>query len=1194
MFLKVAKFEFRYQLRNPLLWIAVLLFAVLVFAATISPNSIGMPQRVEKNAPFKVAQLYMALSGLYMFVSAAFVANAVVRDQETGFAPLLRTTAMAKSPYLLGRYAGALLAIALSFLAIPVTLWLGTQMPWVDPALFGPNHTAAYLMPFLWFALPNLFVPSALLFALAVLTRSMVATYVGVIALLMFWGGTTVASQSGGNGLLTAYIDPFGLAALAQATRYWSPNELNTLSLPVYGVVLWNRLIWIAVGTAFFALAHARFQFAERVPREARHRGIEAQQAGTATIACKGAAKDFPRIEPHFGHATAWAQMRACTRLDMVQIFRSPAYLILLMLGLFFSLTGLRNLDPAWGTPSLPVTRLMIQLLDDRFKLIPLVIAIYYSGELVWRERDRNIHEIIGATAIPDWAYVVPKVLSLALVLISTLLVSMVGAVAIQLFRGYTQLELDHYLLWYLLPNAVDYVLIAILAVFVQAISPHKIVGWGVMLIFVVSRSALPMLGLEDHLYTYAQGPTVPLSDMNGQGRYWIGAWSLRAYWAAFALLLLVLSHALWRRGAETLLKVRLKRLPHRLAGRAGGIAAAAIIAFVGLGAWCFINTHVWNAYRSSRDDDRYLSGLERQLVPYEKTPQPAITMVRVNAELWPRQQKLVANGTLDLVNRQTAPLSEVHLRMRSRDTEWTALSVVGATLAKDYPGFQYRIYRFAKPLAPGAVARVTFTTVHHQIGFRNEGNDVSVVDNGTFVDNFELLPAIGMDRHGLIQDPDKRRKYALPELSPASVNDLSATRFNRLRSDWVKTDISLTTDADQTPIAPGTKIADGIMNGRRTARFISNVPILNFFSLQSARYEARHILHEGVDLTVYYDARHARNVDRMLAGSANALDTYHSAFGPYQFRHARIVEFPAYRGGAQSFAGTFPYSEGLGFIADFRDKTMLDYVGQVVAHELAHQWWGHQVIPADMPGASMLDEALAQHSALMVMQRSGGRDEVRRYLRHELDAYLSTRGFETAEELPLSRVGNQPYVYYQKGELAMYRLRNVLGNKRVNAALRRYLYRFGSRTTRYPRSLDLIAEFRRNASPLENELITDLFEKVTLYDIRTTAAKVRKLPDRRYETILTVEAHKYHADGKGKETEALLKESMNFGLFAARPGPGPFDTQNVLSTQSIAIHTGVQQIRLIASAKPSYAGTDPFDVPIDRNSGDNIIATTG
>lgn len=1194
MFLKVAGFELRYQLRNPIFWIAVMLFAALVFAATIGPNSIGEGQRVHKNAPYKVAQLYLMLSVLYMFVSAAFVANAIVRDDETGFGPILRTTSISKTQYLFGRYVGAFLAAALGFLAIPAALWLGTLMPWVDPELFEPNHLSAYLMPFLCFALPDLFVPSALLFALAVMTRSMIATYVSVIALLMFWVGATVASQNG-HGLLAAYIDPFGLGALRQITRYWTPDELNTLGTPIHGVVLWNRIIWIAIGAAFLALAHARFRFGERVPRAARRRNIEAQQLETVAIAGTGARKGIPTTDPHFGHATAWAQLRVRTRLDMTQIFRSPAYLVLLVLGLIFSVAGLRDLDPAWGTPSLPVTRLMIQLLNDNFKLIPLIIAIYYSSELVWRERDRNVHEIIGATAIPDWAYVVPKVLALALVLISTLLVSMIGVVAVQLFHGYTQLELGHYLLWYLLPNAVDYVLIAILAVFVQAISPHKFVGWGIMLLFVVSRSALPMLGLEDHLYSYAQGPAVPLSDMNGQGQFWIGAWSFRAYWAAFALLLLVLSHALWRRGAETQLKMRLKHLPHRLNGPAGGIAAVAIVAFVGLGAWCFINTHVWNEYRSSRYNDRYLSELERQLLPYEKTLQPAITMVRVKAELWPHQQKLVTNGTLDLVNRQTVPLTEVHLRMRSRDTKWTALAVSGATLAKDYPGFQYRIYRFAKPLAPGAVVRIAFTTVRHQIGFRNDDNDVRVVENGTFVNNFELLPTVGMDRLGLVQDPNTRRKYALPaELRPARVEDPSATRYNRLHSDWVGTDITLTTDADQTPIAPGTKIADSMTNGRRTARFVSEAPMLNFFSIQSARYQVRQIRHEGVDLAVYYDARHSRNVDRMLAASAHALDAYRSAFGPYQFRHARIVEFPAYRRGAQSFAGTFPYSEGLGFIADFRDKTMLDYVGQVVAHELAHQWWGHQAIPADMQGSSMLDEALAQYSALMVMEKTAGRDQVRRYLLHELDTYLMMRGFETAEELPLARVEDQPYVHYQKGELAMYRLRNVLGDERVNAALRRYLERFRFRSAPYPRSLDLIAEFRKSASPVENQLITDLFDKITLYDVRTTAADVRKMRDGRYETTLTVEARKYYADGKGKEREAPLAEPMSFGLFAAMPDSAPFEVQNLLTLRTIAIHSGMQRIRFITAVRPSHAGANPFNILIDRNSDDNVIATTG
>jgi aminopeptidase N len=1187
MFLRVAGFELRYQLRNPVFWIAVTLFASLVFAATIGPASIGEGQRVHKNAPYKVAQLYSMLSVLYMFVSAAFVANAIVRDDETGFGPIVRATPLSKTQYLLGRYAGAFLIAALGFLAIPAALWLGTLMPWVDPTLFGPNRLSAYLLPFLGFALPDLFASSALLFALATMTRSMMATYVSVIVLLMFWVGATVASHDG-HGLLAAYIDPFGLGAIAQVTRYWTPEELNSLGTPIGGLVLWNRVLWIAIGSALLVLAHARFRFGERVPRAARRRSVEPESL--ATVAFAGTR--IRTTEPRFGKATAWAQLRVRTRLEMAQVFRSPAYVVLLVLGLIFSVAGLHDLDPAWGTPSLPVTRLMVQLLNGHFELIPLVVAIYYSSELAWRERDRNVHEIVGASAIPDWAYVVPKILALALVLISTLLVSMIAAVGIQLFHGYAQLEIGGYLLWYLLPNAVDYVLIAVLAVFVQAISPHKFVGWGMMLLFVVSRSALPKLGLEDHLYTYGQGPAVPLSDMNGQGQFWIGAWSFRAYWAAFALLLVVLSHAVWRRGADTRLVTRLKNLPRRLNGPAGGVAAAAIVAFGGLGFWCFANTHVWNEYRSSRGDERYMADYERQLLPYEKTLQPEITLVRVKAELWPHQHKLVTNGTLDLVNRQTVPLPEVHLRMRSRDTTWTALAVSGASVARDYPEFQYRIYRFAKPLAPGAAAHIAFTTVHQQIGFRNDGNDVAVVDNGTFVDNRELLPTLGMDRLGLLQDNNARRKYGLPaELGPAKLEDVSATRFNRTHGGWVMTDITLTTDADQTPIAPGAKLSDHILHGRRAARFVSEAPIANFFSIQSGRYQERHVRRGGIDLAVYYDARHARHVDRMLAASAHALEAYRSAFGSYQFDHARIVEFPAYRTFAQSFAGTFPYSEGFGFIADLSGDSAIDYIGQVVAHELAHQYWGHQATPADMQGAPLLDETLAQYSALMVMEKTAGRDQVRRYLQHELDTYLMMRGFETAQELPLARVGNQAYIAYQKGELAMFRLKEEIGADRVDAALRRYLDRFKFRSAPYPRSLDLIAEFRKGASPAENRLITDLFERITLYDIRTKAATVRRLPDGRYETTLTIEAHKYHADGRGKETEAPLAEPIGFGLFAAMPGWGTLAAKDVLALRRLAVRSGVQQARFVTAARPVFAGADPYNVLIDRKSDDNIVA---
>lgn len=1191
MLLKIADFERRYQMRNPIFWIALVLLAALVFAGTLGSNSFGPGPSVHKNAAYKVAQVYLLFSAFYLFVSTAFVANAVVRDDETGFSPIMRATPISTPQYLLGRYLGAFLAAAIGFLVIPAALWIGTQMPGVDPSLLGPSHLSAYLEPYLCLALPDLFLTSALLFALATMTRSMIATYVGVVALLVFWFVATDAAFNGHGLLAAAYADPFGFNTVAYMTRYWSPNELNTLGTPMYGVLLANRLIWVGIGAASLALATARFRFRTLSARATRRAKATAQPRETIAIAGSG----LPIFEPRFDRATAWSQLRARTRLDMEQVFRSPAYAVLLALGIVSSLMGLRELHPMWGTPTLPVTRLMVQLLNDQFKQIPLVIAIYYSSELVWRERDRNIHEIIGASALRDWAYVLPKTLALALVLISTLLVGVIAGVAIQLVHGYTDFEFGRYLLWYLLPNAVDYVLIAVLAIFVQVISPHKYVGWGIMLLFVIARTSLPQFSLNDHLYTYAQGPSVPLSDMNGQGQYWIGAWSFRAYWAAFALLLLVLSHALWRRGAEIRLRLRLKRLPRRLNGAAGGIAAVAMLAFVGLGSWCFINTHIWNRYRTARDNDRYFSNYEKQLLPYEKTLQPSVTMVHVQADLWPHQHKLVTRGTLDLVNHQAVPLSEVHLRMHSWDTTWAALTVSGATLARDYPQFQYRIYRFAKPLAPGAVAHVAFTTIRHQIGFRNEDNDLRVVDNGTFVDSMDILPTIGMARIGLLQDPVKRRKYGLPaELRPAPLEDLSATRTDRIHSDWIKTDITLTTDADQTPIAPGARISDRIANGRRTARFVSEAPIQNYFSIQSAHYQERHLQHRGVDLAVYYDARHARNVDRMLAAAAASLDTYRSAFGPYQFREARIVEFPVYMTGAQSFAGTFPYSEGFGFIADLSDNSRLDYATQVVAHEFAHQYWGHQATPADMQGASMLDETLAQYSALLVMNRMLGRDQVRRYLQHELDTYLASRGGQAQDELPLARVENQSTTAYQKGELAMYRLATVLGEARVDAALRRYLDRFEFRSAPYPRSLDLIAEFRKGATPVENRLITDLFEEITLYDIKAKTARVRKLPDGRYETTLTIEAHKYYADGKGKESEAPLAEPIGFALYAAMPGWGPLAAKDVLVRQSVAVHSGVQQIRLVSATKPSFAGSDPYDVLIDRHSDDNAVAITG
>jgi aminopeptidase N len=83
-----------------------------------------------------------------------------------------------------------------------------------------------------------------------------------------------------------------------------------------------------------------------------------------------------------------------------------------------------------------------------------------------------------------------------------------------------------------------------------------------------------------------------------------------------------------------------------------------------------------------------------------------------------------------------------------------------------------------------------------------------------------------------------------------------------------------------------------------------------------------------------------------------------------------RVLEFPAYASFAQSFPNTVPWSEDIGFIADITDPEDIDYVYYVGAHEVAHQWWAHQVSAANVQGQSSIIETLAQYSALMLMER--------------------------------------------------------------------------------------------------------------------------------------------------------------------------------------------------------------------------------
>lgn len=1196
MFYTIARFELRYQMGNPVFWVAAIMFFLLTFGATTAESiRLGSGGNIHTNAPTAVAQIQLIMSLFFMFVTTAFVGNVVVRDDETGFGGIIRSTKVGKLPYMFGRFSGAFLGAAVAFLAVPLAIWIGTFMPWVNPDFLGPNRLQDYLWGYFVLALPNLLITSAIFFAIACWTRSVTYSYLTVILFMFAYFALTAMLRKWPDLSLAAYFEPFGTVAYGLGIRYLTPIQANTQALELTGLLLGHRLVWLAISAAIVVVAVWRFRFADRGITAIDTKRQAAREQKLAVVKPVVVAQ-LPGTTPE---RAAWHQLWTRTRFEMKLVFKSPAFWVLALFGalnLFFTLTLAGRF---YGVPMWPRTFAIVDWVLGNSVLITLLMAIYFSGEVVWRERERRFSEILDATPLPNWIFLISKLAGVVgALLILCVAVVLVESILFQFARGLTDVEFGQWLAWFVAPSTLYVIQIAVLSVVVQAISPNKFVGWGIMLLYLIAGTVFVGMGLHHPLLNYAE-VTVPLSDMNGANYGGPTGWWLRIYWTAFAVILVVIGHLMWRRGTAVTIKGQWRTLPARLHGKPLAFLSSALLVTIGMAGFLYYNMNILNDFGSKEAEENRTARYEKEYSKYLGLPQPTLTDIKLEVDLQPSRRFARFDGAYHFVNATAVPIETLHVRLPAPTLLLESLSVPGAKLAHDDQENKHQIYQFDRPLQPGASGTLTFRIVMEKRGLAALPSDRQFYEfdaqpapNGAYLTSLGFAPALGMNRSGFLQGNNLRRKYGLqPELPTPKLEDDAALGSSYIGVDRVNTDITVTTDADQTLVVTGARVSDSIVNGRRTARFVSPIPTLNFITIQSARYDVKTADADGVKLSVYYFPKHPWNVDRMLGVMRDALDYYRKNFGPYQYSYARIIERPDYGGGANSAPGTVGYSEKAGFTMDLRDPKRLDFLGYVTAHELAHQYWFHQVMPADVQGAEVLTETLSQYSALMVMKHRYGPDQIRQFLKYELDYYLQGRRKEAAEEQPLARVNKQGYIHYNKGSIVMYLIQDRMGEERVNTVLRSLVDRYRFKTAPYPRSSDLVDGLLALAhTPAERELILDQFYRITLYDLRVKQASVRRLPDGQYETTIGIDAGKAYADGKGNEKKAEIDEQVDVGVFTAQPGDLGFGSENVLSMQRLSIRSGEQQVRIVTKGKPVYAGVDPYLTFIDRNANDNIV----
>ncbi len=1171
-------FELKFRLKQPLFWISCLVLlasGVILVSTDLAVLMTTQKKLIFRNAPYVLINIQIIMSALGLFVLTAFVADSVLRDFRLNTDMFFFSKPAKKIHYFAGRFLGSSLMSVMLFVFLLIGFLIAAYVPWQDPSRLGPLQWRPLLFGFTVMVLPTMMALGALLFAVAVMSRRLLVIYLFVLAIIIAQDVAEIVARGLDNQLLGGLMEPFGLVALDEVTRYWTVAEFNT-KLPGLSTGLFlNRLAWLAIGGLALILAYFRFQPGGSAYKHTQKK----KKAGKAP--CKPEAV-LPDVTCNFTPAATWYRLLWQIRLETTIVLKSVPFLVLILTGMMFSLFFASVVGSQNEIPSYPLSSQMLIAVNSTFKLILPLIIIIYSGELIWREpRTATIEDVLP---LPNLVFMSSKLLTIALVICITLASAMLSMVIYQLAQGFSHIEALVYIKGFLV-MAYPMLLLAVAAVFAHTIASSKYLGHLLVLLLLISWQVLPKLGFENLMFQYGKFPPMIYSDFNSYGHYLRPFFAFALYWTLAGLLLFTLTSLIWTRGPETGLGKRLRLASQRLNGRTASLLGATLTAFV----VCFIYMQSTDHSLSREQGRLQLAEYEKNYARYADLPLPRIKAVKVELDLFPKQRSATIKGKYKLVNESQQIIETIPVTMSPRFLEGLSpvesgvklisLGGLDAELADERLGFF--LYRLKQPLEPGAVMDLDFEVDVQQSGYRKLPVDHQIVANGSHLLSRGFFPSLGYSVQHQLLDPQKRADLGLaPVERVASALDSSAREKNYITSDWVSFEAIVSTEPDQVAITSGKLEREWLSAGRRYFHYKSQAPILNLQAFVSAKYEVRRESHHGLAIEIYYLNDHAFNIDRMMSVAKTTLDYATEAFGPYPHQVLRIVEVPNYNGQlAISLGSMITISESMGFNSRNRG---IDPVKYVTAHEIAHHWWNHQVVSANVQGASMIGETLSEYTTLLVLEKAFGKQATLEWIAYKADTYLRSRRTEERAEMPLIRVENQAYIHYHKGLVVFNALRDLMGEDRLNATLRDFLTDFRFQGPPYPTAQDLLERFRDELPVEKHHTLAELFETVTLYDNRTIDATYLAEHDGRFRVDLAFDSRKTSLDQAGAETELEAGGQIEIGIYTDDSDmPTVLRSHTITSTRS-ALSIWVEQ-------EPVRVGLDPLFKMLDRDRKDNF-----
>ncbi len=464
----------------------------------------------------------------------------------------------------------------------------------------------------------------------------------------------------------------------------------------------------------------------------------------------------------------------------------------------------------------------------------------------------------------------------------------------------------------------------------------------------------------------------------------------------------------------------------------------------------------------------------EEKYKVFKNKPQPSITDVKTNINLFPEENSYKVQGTYVLVNETQSSISEF-LIATSNEITWHSIASSQLTLVKKDEEFGQYLFETKKSLLPNDSISINFSFEYKIEPLKGHQSFNAIVKNGSFMRISNYYPSIGYNVDNEIEDKIERKRRKMPLRDALTkVDEPLANPYNY---EFINFDAIISTSINQTAISIGELVKKYSKNNRNYFHYkANNIPFR--FAVSSAKYAIQKADYNDIAIEIFYEPKHNQNISHLISSIKKSLQYCEINFGKYPYKTIRFAEISSFTRGfaATAYPATIFINE-MQFHLNLSQGEGHDVINELAGHELSHEWWGNAMLKPDYrEGSGVLIETLAQYTQLMLYKNEYGKAKMLEMVNLYKNMYNSEKAFSGEEALYISNPTNAN-VIYNKGLVKMYDLYVLIGEEKINLALKSLLSRH-----KFPlqpaTTLDLIEELKMVTKKENYNKLDDIFKE--------------------------------------------------------------------------------------------------------------------